>query len=129
MVGHSMHHTGSRGPAINRVRAYDIGLHRCVFSYVEYGLWWHVQRATMLVCPHERASEVRSRLGNSKTRKQWRQKNGTDIGEDVFGVVEYEFDANISASLLFINYCPGGTNATTVPSILKSFKYRDVYPT
>ena len=53
-----------------------------VAAVVMYGFWWHkpfdVQRATMLVCPHERASEIRSRLiirENSKTRKQWRQAN------------------------------------------------------
>src|SRR5580658_10113830 len=50
-----------------------------VAALVMYGLWWHkpfdVQRATMLVCPHERTSEVRSRLGNLETRKQWRRRN------------------------------------------------------
>ena len=72
-----------------------------VAALVMYGLWWHkpfdVQRATMLVCPHEKASEVRSRLENLKTRKQLRQENLT-----YDGILSYLFfDENFSASLLF----------------------------
>jgi len=81
-----------------------------VAALVMYGLWWHkpfdVQRATMLVCPHERASEVRSRLRNSKTRKKWRQGNVYTFDNELrydalsfgFGFI---FDDQLSASLLF----------------------------
>ena len=74
-----------------------------VAALVMYSLWWHkpfdVQRATMLVCPDERAIEVRSRLRkreNPKTRKQWRQENVT-----FDDIVEYCFELDASAGLLF----------------------------
>jgi hypothetical protein len=76
-----------------------------IAALVMYGLWWHkpfdVQRATMLVCPHERASEVRSQLGNLKTRKQWRQKNVTNVEDYFMGIFSYSTD-NFPTSLLFI---------------------------
>ena len=67
-----------------------------IAALVMYGLWWRkpfdVQRATMLVCPDERASEIRSRLirtrENPRTRKQWRQVNETlenVLGYSFFG--------------------------------------------
>jgi hypothetical protein len=60
-----------------------------VAALVMYGFWWYkpfdVQRATMLLCPDEKAIEIRLRLEqDSKRRKQQRQKNLTVEG---FGIL------------------------------------------
>jgi len=87
-----------------------------VAALVMYGLWWHkpfdVQRATMLVCPDERARDVRSRLrfrGDLEIRKQWRKNNITydNIVDFIFGALiaggemRFKFDDEASAGLLF----------------------------
>jgi hypothetical protein len=67
-----------------------------VAALVMYGFWWYkpfdVQRATMLLCPEEKAIEIRSRLRqNLKRRKQQRQENllTGSVVEYVMGVFAY----------------------------------------
>jgi hypothetical protein len=75
-----------------------------VTALVMYGFWWYkpfdVQRATMLLCPDEKAIEIRSRLGqDSKGRKQQRQKNltGDGFAEFLAGPIGYLNDNVLTA--------------------------------
>ena len=77
-----------------------------VAALVMYGFWWHkpfdVQRATMLLCPDEKASKIRSRLrGNLERRKQWRQKNTISGNLFFYMASVVENNATGSGSLMF----------------------------
>jgi hypothetical protein len=94
MVGHSVQYTGSRGPALAELELMTLAF--IVAALVMYGFWWYkpfdVQRATILLCPIERAKEARSRLRqNSMTRGQQRQRNitGDRFRKYLYGVVDH----------------------------------------